>query len=261
METKVLVLNTWEDLVFAYRNKSYGAYAIRKAYSRRLLLGLGVSTALMIFLLLLPGIVEHFNDQPDPFVKRPNLPLYKVGLPPTIILRDKKIRRAETVVNANAQTKTILVTREAVDASVAQEVVLAYFPEEGAGESGTLDGEGISPAVEAPVVVEKKPDVFINPEVMPEYEGGMAELMKFVKRKLRYPATPRRMNIDGTVYISFIVNGDGSIRDVSVLRGIHRDCDEEAARVISMLPGWKGGKQGGSPVAVRMVLPIKFNLQ
>jgi periplasmic protein TonB len=260
METKVLVLNTWEDLVFAYRNKAYGAYAIRKAYSRRLLIGLGVSTALMIFLLLLPGIVEQFNGRPAPFVKRPDLRVYDIGSPPTIILREK-IRKAETVVNANAQNTTILVTREKVDAPVEHEVVFAHIPDEGTGESGVVDGEGVSPAVEAPVVVEKKPEIFIIAEVMPEYEGGMEALMKFVKRKLRYPATPRRLAIDGTVYVSFVVNGDGSVRDVSVLRGIHRDCDEEAARVISMLPGWKGGRQGGSPVAVKMVLPIKFNLQ
>jgi protein TonB len=215
----------------------------------------------MTFLLLLPQIIASFSDQPETVNGTERvLPVIHLTTLPSIVPRER-VRRAETVVNVNSRSTTILVTRDLVDAPVEQNVVFAHDSEEGTGESGVLDGEGISPAVEAPVVVEKKPDFVLIAEVMPAYEGGMEALMKFVKKKLRYPATARRMMIDGTVYISFVVNGDGSVRNVSILRGIYRDCDEEAARVISMLPGWKGGRQGGSPVAVRMVLPIKFNLQ
>jgi protein TonB len=68
------------------------------------------------------------------------------------------------------------------------------------------------------------------------------------------------MGIEGIVYVSFLILGDGTVTDVKVLRGIHTDCDKEAVRVISKLPGWSGGKQGGIPVSVRMVLPVKFKL-
>jgi TonB family protein len=69
------------------------------------------------------------------------------------------------------------------------------------------------------------------------------------------------MGIEGTIYISFVVNGDGTVTHVSILRGIHPQCDAEAMRVVGLLPDWIGGKQAGMPVNVKMVLPIKFSLQ
>jgi protein TonB len=97
-------------------------------------------------------------------------------------------------------------------------------------------------------------------EIMPEYEEGVEAMMHFLRRNMRYPASARRMLVEGTVYVGFVVSGDGSVTDVKVIRGIHPDCDKEAMRVISKMPKWKGGKQGGIPVPVRMVLPIKFKL-
>ena len=85
--------------------------------------------------------------------------------------------------------------------------------------------------------------------------------MKFVKKHLRYPASARRQGIDGTVYVSFVVTGDGIVHKAKIVKGIHVDCDEEVIRVISMLNKWTGGKHNGQPVNVRMVLPIVFRLQ
>ena len=69
------------------------------------------------------------------------------------------------------------------------------------------------------------------------------------------------MGMDGTVYVRFIVNGDGSVSDLEVIKGVHPDYDKEAKRVIAMLPSWKGGRHHGISVSVRMVLPIKFSLK
>lgn len=86
-------------------------------------------------------------------------------------------------------------------------------------------------------------------------------MMKFIQKKMRYPSIARQQEIQGTVFVSFVVNGDGTISDVVVIRGIHPDCDKEAIRVVSLLPGWMGGKHNGNPVAVKMVLPITFSLK
>jgi protein TonB len=86
-------------------------------------------------------------------------------------------------------------------------------------------------------------------------------MMKFLQKKIRFPKSPQRQGISGTVFVRFIVNGDGSVSDVEVLKGVHPDYDKEAMRVISLLPSWKGGRHNGMPVRVRMVLPIKFNVQ
>ena len=83
---------------------------------------------------------------------------------------------------------------------------------------------------------------------------------KFIAKNLRYPPSARRMGVDGTVYVSFVVGKDGTINDVKVLRGISADCDKEAVRVVQMMPPWKPGKQNGKAVFVRFNLPIKFKL-
>jgi protein TonB len=110
------------------------------------------------------------------------------------------------------------------------------------------------------VVVEDENKIFTVVEQQPEFQGGYEAMMNFIKKNMRYPASARRMGVDGTVYVSFVVSKDGSISEVKTIRGISADCDKEAMRVVSMMPAWRPGKQNGKPVFVRFVLPIKFKL-
>jgi protein TonB len=110
------------------------------------------------------------------------------------------------------------------------------------------------------VVEEDENKIFMVVEQQPEFEGGYEAMMNFIRKNMRYPASARRMGVDGTVYVSFVVGKDGAISDVKVLRGISADCDKEAVRVVSMMPPWKPGKQNGKAVFVRFNLPIKFKL-
>ncbi len=90
--------------------------------------------------------------------------------------------------------------------------------------------------------------------------GGMQSFYKFITKKLKYPKKAKRMGVEGRVYVQFIVDKDGSITNVQVLKGISADCDEEAMRVIKMSPKWKPGKQRGRAVKQKMVVPIVFKL-
>ncbi len=99
------------------------------------------------------------------------------------------------------------------------------------------------------------------PEVMPEFPGGTAALMAFLAREIKYPPLAREMNITGTVYLGFVIERDGSISDIKLLRGIGGGCDQEAMRVVSLLPAWKPGMQAGHPVRVSYNLPVKFILR
>jgi periplasmic protein TonB len=118
--------------------------------------------------------------------------------------------------------------------------------------------------VEAIVVVEQpKEDVdeiFMVVEENASPVGGMQAFYEYVGKKLKYPAQARRMNIEGKVFVEFVVNRDGTIQDVKAIKGIGAGCDEEAVRVIQSAPAWKPGKQRGKPVRQRMVLPITFKL-
>jgi TonB family protein len=94
--------------------------------------------------------------------------------------------------------------------------------------------------------------------VMPEFPGGTAKMMEYIVNNLKYPQSAIDAGIVGTVYVSFVVNKDGTLDTLKILRGINHDCDEEAKRVIENMPRWKPGMQAKKPVNVQYILPIKF---
>ncbi len=104
-------------------------------------------------------------------------------------------------------------------------------------------------------------EIFTVVESMPEFPGGQASLFKFLQQNIDYPEIAKESGIQGRVFVTFVVETDGSVTDVRVLRGIGGGCDEEAVRVVKAMPKWNPGKQRGKPVRVQFNLPVKFTLQ
>ena len=119
--------------------------------------------------------------------------------------------------------------------------------------------EYVAPEVVEEEVVEQ--EIFQIVEEMPSFPGGEAELMKYVGSHIKYPQIARETGIQGRVFVGFVVEPDGSISNVKLLRGIGGGCDEEAMRVIKSLPKWKPGKQRGKAVRVSYQIPVFFKLQ
>ncbi len=116
-----------------------------------------------------------------------------------------------------------------------------------------------------PIIFEAEEEVdeeviFTVVEDQPEFPGGEAARQKFLEDNLRYPQMAREAGIQGTVFITFVVERDGSVTDVRILRGIGGGCDEEAVRVVRMMPRWEPGRQRGQPVRVQFNMPIRFRL-
>ena len=116
-----------------------------------------------------------------------------------------------------------------------------------------------------PVEVEEEEvqeqEIFQIVEEMPSYPGGEQKLMEFVAKNIKYPQIARETGIQGRVFVGFVVEPDGSVSNVKVLRGIGGGCDEEAMRVVKSMPKWKPGKQRGKAVRVSYMLPVNFKLQ
>ena len=109
-----------------------------------------------------------------------------------------------------------------------------------------------------------KPDkngVYQIVEEMPKFPGGEGALMEYVSKNVVYPKEAQEKGISGRVFVSFVIEKDGSVNEVNVMRGIGGGCDEEAVRVINGMPKWKPGKQEGKPVRVSYMMPITFKLQ
>ena len=103
--------------------------------------------------------------------------------------------------------------------------------------------------------------VFEKVEDMPEFPGGEQAMMDFVGKNVQYPKEAMEKEISGRVLVGFIVEKDGSVNEVKIVRGIGGGCDEEAVRVVKVMPKWKPGKEKGKPVRVSYMMPIFFKLQ
>ena len=132
-----------------------------------------------------------------------------------------------------------------IDAEVSQdEVIEEYF----------------APAeIEEEEIVEA--EIFKVVEVMPEFPGGPAKMMEYIQKNIKYPLMARESDIQGRVFVNFVVEPDGSISNVTVMRGIGGGCDEEAVRVVNSMPKWNPGKQRGTAVRCSFTVPIIFKLQ
>lgn len=108
---------------------------------------------------------------------------------------------------------------------------------------------------------EEEEEIFVVVENQPEFPGGQAAMMKFLSDNIKYPVIAQENGIQGRVICNFVVERDGSITDVQVVRGVDPSLDKEAVRVIQSMPKWKPGMQRGKPVRVRFTLPVVFRLQ
>ena len=109
-------------------------------------------------------------------------------------------------------------------------------------------------------IEEDDEEFFMVVENMPEFPGGDLGLMKFIQKNVRYPAIAKEYNITGKVYVSFIVDKSGAVTNVKVVRGVDKNLDAEAVRVVNSLPKYKPGKQRGKPARVMFTIPINFTL-
>ena len=125
------------------------------------------------------------------------------------------------------------------------------------------DAEHDPRGVEIFEIPESKPDensIFQIVETQPEFPGGMAELMKYLQKNIRYPQICKEQRVQGRVIVQFVVNTDSTITDVNVVKPVNPYLDKEAVRVVEAMPKWIPGKLHGEPVRVRFTLPVTFRL-
>ena len=183
-----MVFLHWDDVVFENRNKSYGAYLLRRAYANRLLLGECITIALFALILSLRNFSGDDSIRPeDPApleetsINLTHPPSFKDEEPPKKTTRPPK---------TNSQNRTVLVTKEDVIDEPETEAPVYYNTEGFAnGDIGTIEGIGTIPVAEVEAVIEPVRDLA---EVMPRYEGGLEAMMKFIQKKIRYPRAPQK---------------------------------------------------------------------
>jgi len=257
----------FDDLVFTNRNQNYGAYQIRKSYAKNGLIGFAFSVLLVIALIVGPMISSWIKSmQPKPEVKQEKLVEVTLKNPESLDEEEKEeikeMKKPEAPLMESVKFTVPIVTTEDITEVTTAEDLTASNPgsvtQQGMeGMPGVIDGEG----TEEIIGNTNTDEVFTVVEQMPEFPGGEAALNDFLDKNMQYPSMAKEQGIQGKVWIGFIVDKFGNVSNVEVLRGIGGGCDEEAARVVGIMPRWNPGKQSGRPVIVKFRFPINFTLR
>ncbi|MBQ3608934.1 MAG: energy transducer TonB [Bacteroidaceae bacterium] len=189
--------------------------------------------------------------------------------------RDKKVTTDTGIAEVEFEEEIIPITEQEQpqqappppEAPKAEEVIEIMDNDSKVEESTIQASDDTQAAVEVkytPVEVEEEEvdeqQIFTIVEEQPEFPGGMAECYKWIGKNLQYPTISAENGVQGRVTVNFVVNADGSIVDVKVLRGVDPYLDKEAIRVVSKMPKWKPGKQRGKAVRCSFNLPVRFKL-
>jgi len=259
MATEEIKAPSFDDIVFESRNKEYGAYSLRKRYSRNVMISLLIGTVIMATLIITPYLsakaadnaakraerqveIKMENlDQPNETVAPPPPP----PPPPADVVQQAKYVPPVVVDSVKPEENVQLMTADEAQIEVKDQEVVEVAQE--------VKEE----------VQEEDPEAtpFVVVEEMPMYPGGDAALLKYIGENTQYPEIAKENNIQGRVIVRFCVTSKGGVSQVSILKGVDPELDKEAIRVVNTLPAFKPGKQGGKPVPVWYMVPITFTLK
>lgn len=272
----------WLALVFKNRNQNYGAYVMRKESDRITAKALFIAGSIFVGLFVSPYIfakqelkdISSLSDK-DKVVEFKDIQPIAPAKPKVEEPIKQDVAKPEPAPKVEVQSKKFVsnikvvedpVIEEAPKLSELQNAAISNVTQSGTEATGNMPaaiGEGGNGT--APVGDGKGSDETIHNantiENFPEFPGGMDAFGKFIQKNLRYPYMAQENNIQGKVFLSFVVEKDGSITDVKVTRGVGYGCDEEAMRVIKKSPRWKPGFQNDRPVRVRYQMPINYVMQ
>ena len=263
------------DMIFERRNKSYGAYVLRRDYNKSL--KQAILSILSVVTLFCFGNFIRENMHGKKIAKEGkiiNVSLAEVNraITPPAAPKPKppvpqKVEALAIATDRNTEKK-IVTNDKAPDDTIIANKDLANLESgvksnpNGATGIGATDGKGTERIFEvAREVQPAPPTVLIIAEVMPEFPGGDKALMQFIARNVEYPQMERDNGIQGRVISSFTVNEDGSISDIQILRSPSNGFNREVNRVLKKMPAFKPGMQAGRPVKVRFNLPVAFTLR
>ena len=274
-----LLEREWIDLVFEGKNEAYGAYAIRRDTSRRNLLAvialiLGLIAIVALFLIvnvaqnaIAAAAAEHETEVTLDAVEEE---VEEEKEEEEIVYEVEELEQLvaeETVMNSEKFTAYEMeddapeqVTKTQDEVATSDVAIGAIDYDQGSNEAEHVLKVNEKVVDEVPPAVEET-KVFDVVEQMPSFKGGDAALMEWLNKNIKYPVVAEENGIQGRVVATFVVERDGSITDVKIVKSVDPSLDKEAVRVLKSMPKWIPGRQNGQPVRVKYTVPVTFRLQ
>lgn len=272
-----LISSDWVDLVFEGRNKAYGAYRLRKSTTKRNILAM-VAVVILLVVAFIILTVKNFVDEQRAKVamtqvaeltnyeqpkKKAEVKQKKIEVEPERVVERVKssIKFTAPVIKKDDEVKPDEELKTQ-DELMSTKTAIGTFDVKGNDDANgeVLKAKEVIAEPEPPKHEEEN-KVFDIVEQQPLFPGGPAALMKYLSENTKYPVVAQENGVQGRVTVQFVVEKDGSISDVHVLRGVDPSLDKEAVRVVKSMPRWTPGKQNGITVRVNYRVPVLFRLQ
>ena len=271
-----LIQDSWVDLVFEGKNHAYGAYQLRKETGKRnfyAILTMFIIAAIIGAVVIVKGVVE--NAMKTDVAIEADVELAKLAEKKEAKVEKKEEPKIEKVevervkssvkftapeIKKDDEVKPEEELKSQEDLSKTNTAIGAFDVkgnDEAAGE--VLKAKEVIAQPEPPKEEETK--VFDVVEQMPSFPGGPSALFEYLSKNIKYPVVAEENGIQGRVIVTFVVEKDGSITDVRVVKSVDPSLDKEAQRVVKSMPRWIPGKQNGSAVRVKYTVPVTFRLQ
>ena len=272
-----LIDNSWVDLVFEGKNHAYGAYQLRKDTGKRnlkaiisMFVGFAIIAAIVIAKVSIDNYIASRNAAIETDVELTSLAEKKEAK-----VERKEEPQVEKIEVERVKSSVAFTTPEIKkDDEVAPEdeiksqdelastnTAIGAFDVKGNDEAAgeVLKAKEVIAQPEPPKEEETK--VFDVVEEMPQFPGGPSALFEYLSKNIKYPVIAEENGVQGRVIVTFVVERDGSITDVKVVKSVDPSLDKEATRVVKSMPHWIPGKQNGSAVRVKYTVPVTFKLQ
>ncbi|MCH5228026.1 MAG: energy transducer TonB [Muribaculaceae bacterium] len=282
-----LTSQEWRDLVFADKNKDFGAYELRRQSDKRhnMAVLFTVVGLIVVFILILAyskysdfraeqeqlalqeqrekmaaaELLQQEEDEPEPEPEEVEEQKMEMEIPeiPEEVLATVQVTQI-AIVDADKVQNEVMDMEEQKEDNTARGVV---------NQEGSDDVDKFEAVKEQVIVKEPEPEkpkeeeIFVAVEQPAEFPGGQAALMKWLSNNIRYPEAAQQNDIQGRVVVKFVVEKDGSVGHAEIARGVDKDLDREALRVVNKMPKWQPGKNNGVAVRSYFNLPVTFRLQ
>lgn len=272
-----LISNEWADIVFQGRNKVYGAYQLRRGTGKRNIWSMVfVAAVAAVAYLGLAAYNSYQAAQKAKFEAEMEASLIETKKEAKVEKKTEtpkveQVQKVEKVKSSIAFTPPVIKKDSEVkpeeemktqDELKETKTAIGAFDVKGNDEAGGTVLKAVEDiATPEPPKQEEQNKVFDVVEQQPQYPGGMGALNQWLGSNIKYPVMAAENGIEGRVVVQFVVERDGSVSGVHVVRGVDPSLDKEATRVVSAMPKWIPGKQNGSAVRVKYTVPVTFRLQ
>ena len=273
-----LISNEWADIVFQGRNKVYGAYQLRRSTGKRNIWAMVfVAAVAAVTYLGLAAYNSYQAAQKAKFEAEMEASLIETKKEAKVEKKTEtpkveQVQKVEKVKSSIAFTPPVIKKDSEVkpeeemktqDELKETKTAIGAFDVKGNDESGGTVLKAVEEIAtpEPPKQEAEQNKVFDVVEQQPQFPGGMGALNQWLGSNIKYPAVAAENGIEGRVIVQFVVERDGSVSGVHVVRGVDSSLDKEATRVVAQMPKWIPGKQNGSAVRVKYTVPVTFRLQ